>query len=136
MKLKCNRHHKYFRSFGHFLDTFKLNSKSSPEITAYDAFVKAKRLQCGWTRYERYSGLEKHHIVPTSYGGRNEPTNYVNMTTDEHMYAHRLFGLAIRSRGKAFGIKLVNKTQCTMPSMKVVIKELLKPTSILLLEMK
>ena len=33
---------------------------------------------------------EKHHIIPKSEGGKDEPDNLVNLTAREHYVAHRL----------------------------------------------
>lgn len=34
--------------------------------------------------------VEKHHIVPKSLGGNNDPANLVNLTAREHLLCHRL----------------------------------------------
>ena len=34
--------------------------------------------------------VEKHHIIPKSEGGRDEPPNLVNLTAREHYIAHLL----------------------------------------------
>jgi hypothetical protein len=40
------------------------------------------------------TGLEKHHIIPTCCGGRDEIDNYVMLTKREHFIAHLLLSLA------------------------------------------
>ena len=37
---------------------------------------------------------EKHHILPTSMGGGNEPSNIVCLTLKEHLAAHLLLAVA------------------------------------------
>lgn len=36
------------------------------------------------------SYLEKHHIVPRSLGGGNEPSNLIRLTPEDHFFAHLL----------------------------------------------
>lgn len=45
--------------------------------------------------------VEKHHIIPVSLGGSNDPTNLVSLTAREHFIAHLLLTrmLAGKARG-------------------------------------
>lgn len=47
-----------------------------------------KRLNNPITKKDCY--CEKHHIIPKSEGGSNEPDNLVNLTAREHYIAHLL----------------------------------------------
>src|SRR4051812_4622008 len=38
--------------------------------------------------------IEKHHIVPRSMGGGNEPVNIVRLTAGDHFFAHLLLAKA------------------------------------------
>lgn len=48
----------------------------------------SKRLRNPITKAECYA--EKHHIIPKSEGGLDEPDNLVNLTAREHYVAHLL----------------------------------------------
>lgn len=48
----------------------------------------SKRLQNPLTRDDCY--VERHHIIPKSEGGLDEPDNLVNLTAREHYIAHLL----------------------------------------------
>lgn len=48
----------------------------------------SKRLRNPITKADCY--VEKHHIIPKSEGGLDEPDNLVNLTAREHYIAHRL----------------------------------------------
>ena len=47
-----------------------------------------KRLQNPITKDDCY--VERHHIIPRSEGGKDEPDNLVNLTAREHYVAHHL----------------------------------------------
>lgn len=46
-------------------------------------------------------GLERHHIVPKSIGGSNEPTNLVYLTYKEHFIAHLLLTKMFDGKNRA-----------------------------------
>lgn len=48
----------------------------------------SKRLRNPITKADFYA--EKHHIIPKSEGGLDEPDNLVNLTAREHYVAHLL----------------------------------------------
>jgi len=48
----------------------------------------SKRLRNPLTRDDCY--VERHHIIPKSEGGKDEPDNLVNLTAREHYVAHLL----------------------------------------------
>ena len=48
----------------------------------------SKRLSHPLNRADGY--VERHHIIPKSEGGSDEPDNLVNLTAREHYIAHKL----------------------------------------------
>jgi len=115
-----------FGSFGEFLCHFRLSTTSTPEIQAYRDFITAKRIEHGRMKSQRKAnGLEKHHVVPRTFQGRNTPKNYVNLTCDEHRYAHHLLFLAITSSSK-FDKHMHNKAKTQDYSIKQVVRGILE----------
>lgn len=52
----------------------------------YAAFIQDRRVkEAGLTGY-----TERHHIFPRSLGGGNEPANLINLTAEDHFFAHLL----------------------------------------------
>ena len=52
----------------------------------YDDFIKDRRTkEAGLEGYR-----ERHHIVPRSLGGGNEPENLIDLTPEDHFFAHLL----------------------------------------------
>lgn len=52
----------------------------------YDEFIKSRR-----AREASLSGYrERHHIVPRSFGGGNEPENLIDLSPEDHFFAHLL----------------------------------------------
>lgn len=52
----------------------------------YADFIKDRRAKEG--RLEGY--VERHHIVPRSLGGSDDPDNLINLTFEDHYFAHLL----------------------------------------------
>ena len=52
----------------------------------YDDFIKDRREK--ETALEGYT--ERHHIVPRSFGGGDEPSNLIRLTPEDHFFAHLL----------------------------------------------
>jgi hypothetical protein len=51
----------------------------------YDKFIADRKSKL---KPEGYT--ERHHIVPRSLGGGNEPENLIDLTTEDHIFAHLL----------------------------------------------
>ena len=45
--------------------------------------------------YGPFSGTEKHHILPRSYGGSDDPDNLIILTEREHYVAHWILAYAV-----------------------------------------
>lgn len=51
--------------------------------------------------------IERHHIIPKSYGGTDDPSNTINLTLREHFVAHLLlYHDAINSNERALAGKM------------------------------
>ena len=63
-------------------------------IRVYDEFIKDRRAKeptlTGYT--------EKHHILPRSFGGGDEPENLIALTPEDHFFAHLLLAKAYNTR--------------------------------------
>lgn len=56
-------------------------------LRIYNCLIE-KRRQFPLSKTDQY--CEQHHILPQSLGGKNDPTNLVNLTLKEHYLAHHL----------------------------------------------
>lgn len=56
----------------------------------YDEFISDRRLK---ESSAKLGYFEKHHIVPRSLGGGDEPENIICLTASDHMFAHKLLAL-------------------------------------------
>lgn len=54
----------------------------------YDAFVADRLLRC--SDKTKIPLMERHHIVPKCMNGVNDPSNLVNLTFSDHIFAHLL----------------------------------------------
>lgn len=60
----------------------------------YDDFIKdRRRKESGLTGY-----TERHHILPRSLGGGNEPDNLIRLSAEDHIFAHLLLAKAFGGR--------------------------------------
>lgn len=66
----------------------------------YAAFIKDRRAK--ESTLEGYS--ERHHIIPRSMGGGDEPDNLIRLTPEDHFFAHLLLA-------KAYGGRLASALQ-------------------------
>lgn len=53
----------------------------------YDALIDKAKIR-NWTKKTAPCYVERHHIIPKSLGGTNEPNNIVCLTAREHCVAH------------------------------------------------
>lgn len=53
----------------------------------YDSFILDRRLK---ESVARKSYFERHHIVPRSFGGRDNADNLIDLTPEDHFFAHLL----------------------------------------------
>lgn len=53
---------------------------------AYEQFIN----ECREKNYSKDVVLEKHHIVPRHAGGTDEPSNIINLSIKDHIFAHWL----------------------------------------------
>lgn len=56
------------------------------------------------------SGLQIHHVVPQSFGGKNTIQNLVLLTPNEHGWAHMLLNLALYQEKKFASLHTLNYT--------------------------
>lgn len=63
-------------------------------IRIYEAFIKDRRAKgptlTGYT--------ERHHVLPRSMGGDNDPGNLIDLTAEDHFFAHLLLAKAHNTR--------------------------------------
>jgi hypothetical protein len=56
----------------------------------YERFIESRReKESSLTGY-----VEKHHVLPRSLGGRDEPSNIIRLTAEDHFFAHLLLAKA------------------------------------------
>jgi hypothetical protein len=80
----------------------------------YNALIQSRR-QKGIP--EGY--IEKHHIIPRSFGGGNEPDNLIAMTAREHFIAHRLLAKIYPNSGMTHAVWRMTCSNLTMKRFKV-----------------
>lgn len=57
------------------------------------------------------AGLQIHHVVPQSFGGKNIIQNLVLLTPNEHSWAHMLLNLALYQEKKFASLHVLNYTK-------------------------
>lgn len=71
-----------------------MNTKDNKYQTWYNSLVERARNRA----IEGY--VERHHIIPKSLGGTDEPSNIVALTAREHLIAHMLLPRFVEQPGK------------------------------------
>jgi len=51
--------------------------------------------------------FEKHHIIPKSMGGGNEASNIINLTAEDHIFAHILLAKAYDNKSMWAAVKFI-----------------------------
>jgi hypothetical protein len=95
-----------------FINTIKVNSMNYSKI--YNNIIENAKSKS----YNGYT--EKHHIIPRSLGGSNDPSNLVELSAREHFVCHYLLIKIHRNNQTKFHkmIKAFTMMLCSSPSQK------------------